>query len=232
MNVNTSSTPGRSAVTHDQGNLDRNLPTTNLTPAQQAKALRVIEDVHLTYHGKGGVRELVEEAEKKVQSASQHVYSLAVYASKQSDSLEDAAALFRELCSFAEAAYKEQHGVDSVREALPTWAVYKSNVLRGVTQFGLDPVDYRSERQFRIAYEAKIPKVKQRPSSRDPELRPPDDIAQFLETTPVRSLLRGPISDLVYRAEAIAYGKTSEAETVIKAAAEKLDRLVDRSKLN
>lgn len=203
--------------------------TTTLNAAAQARALRAIEDVHLAYYGKGGIRETADKLEKQTQSTAQVVYSLAVYASRQVETLEEAAKLFRELCAFAEAQYKEQHGVENLRDALPTWAVYKSTVLRGVTQFELDPVDYRSERQFRNAIESKAPKAR---AQEPDELKPPDEIGAFLERTPMRSSLRIIVSDLVYHAEAIERGKTTEAAAVLRQTSDRLRELVDPSKLN
>lgn len=206
---------------------------TTLTLTAQAKALRAIEDVHLSYHGKGGIAEAVAEVERQVQSAGQHVYSLAVYASRQCETVDEAAKLFRDMCAFAEAKYKEQHDIENLRDALPTWATYKSNILRGITRYELDPVDYRSERQYRIAVDAKRDKDRtRRPREGPPEIKTPDEIGEFLQTTTVRNSLVGPVAELVFHVEALAHGKTQEALKILNATLTKLEPLVDPDKIH
>lgn len=205
---------------------------TTLTAQAQARALRAIEDVHLSYYEKGGIRDTVEHLESQARSAGQHIYALAVYASKQTETVDEAADLFRQLCTFAEAAYKEQHEVENLRTALPTWATYKSNILRGMERFDLDPINYRSERQFRIASEDRAEKA-DRPRRREgPQLASPDEIGEFLQTTAVRNSLVRPVADLVFHVEAVAHGKTQEALSILKATLTKLEPLVDPDKIN
>lgn len=208
----------------------------NLTATAQAKALRAIEDVHLAYHGKGGINEMADRLKSRVQSAGQVVYGLAVFASRHTETVEEAAEYFREMCEFAEAEYKNQHGVDNIREVLPSWATYKSTILRGVTKFELDPIDYRSERQFRIAIDAKKPKDghgrARRGRDGPNEVLPLEAIGEFLESTAIRGSLQGLVSTLVLQAEAIARGNTPAAAEVLKEATKALEPLVDPSKLN
>lgn len=207
----------------------------NLTATAQAKALRAIEDVHLAYHSKGGINDMAERLKSRVQSAGQVVYGLAVFASRHTKTVEEAADYFREMCEFAENEYKQQHGVDNIREVLPSWATYKSTILRGVTKFELDPVDYRSERQFRIAIEAQKPKDGRARRGRDGpnEVLPLEAIGEFLEErTAVRGSLQGLVSTLVLQAEAIARGNTPAAAEVLKEATKALEPLVDPAKLN
>lgn len=205
---------------------------TTLSAAAQARALKAIQDVHLSYYQKGGIRDTIQELESQGRSAAQHLYSLAVYASRQTETVPEAADFFRELCSFAEASYKEEYDVENLREALPTWATLKSNILRGMTRHNLDPIDYRSERQFRIATDDRADKADRRRSREGPEIKSPDEIGEFLQRTAVRNSLVGPVADLVFHVEAIAHGKTQEAVSILKATLTKLEPLVDPTKLN
>lgn len=207
------------------------IPTT-LSAAAQARALKAIEDVHLSYYEKGGIRDTINQLEEQGRSAGRHLYSLAVFASRQTQTVEEAAELFRDLCAFAEAAYKEEQNVENLREALPTWATLKSNLLRGMTRYNLDPINYRSERQFRIATDDRADKAGHRRSREGPELKSPDEIGEFLQRTAVRNSLVGPVADLVFHVEAIAHGRTQEAASILKATLTKLEPLVDPDKLN
>jgi hypothetical protein len=204
----------------------------SLSEFARKKALRAIEEVHSAYYEKGGIRDTAKQLEGQVNSTARVVYSLAVYASEQSETLEEAAELFRSMCSFAEAEYKQQHDVDNLREALPTWATYKSNVLRGVTQYALDPVDYRSERQFRIAVDTKRGTSRQPRTGQEPEMKDPEAIDEFLELTVIRSSLRPHVATLVHLAEVVSRGKTQDAAAVLKEATDRLEPLIDQDKLN
>jgi ribosomal protein S7 len=202
----------------------------SLSDVARRKALRAIEDVHAAYYDKGGIRDTAKQLEGQVNSTARVVYSLAVYASSQCETLDEAAELFRSMCAFAEAEYKQQHDVDNLREALPTWATYKSNVLRGVTQYQLDPVDYRSERQFRIAVDTKRGTARQQ--REQPELKDPEAIDSFLEMTAIRSSLRPHVTALVHLAEVVSRGKTHDAAEVLKEATDRLTPLIDQEKLD
>jgi hypothetical protein len=211
---------------------NQNSNVISLSAAARTRALRAIEDVHEAYYGKGGIRDTAKQLEGQVNSTARVVYSLAVFASKQCETLEEAAELFREMCAYAEAEYKEQHGVDNLREALPTWATYKSNVLRGVTQYALDPVEYRSERQYRIAVDEKRgPRRREGPEEK-PEQKDPEAIGEFLELTTMRTSLRRHVATLVHQAEIVARGKTQDAAAVLKEATDRLEPLIDPDKLN
>lgn len=196
-----------------------------LTRSAKARAARAIEDVHLAYYAKGGIRDLEDKLGEQRGAASRHIFALAIYASENAKTLEEAIAQFQALCAYAEARYKQEHGVVNLKEVLPTWAVFKSNILRGMREYGLDPIEYRSEGAFRVAMQRQ-----------QEQLAPPSPkltqraIDKALSTTvtydPVRTLL----SQILFECQALKRSKQKEAEVILRETMDRLSQLVDQRK--
>ena len=198
-----------------------------LTRSAKARAARAIEDVHLAYYAKGGIRDLEDKLSEQKGAASRHIFALAIYASENAETLEEAIAQFQALCAYAEARYKQEHDVVNLKEVLPTWAVFKSNILRGMREYGLDPIEYRSEGAFRVAMQRQQaqlalpspPKLTQRA------------IDKALSTTvtydPVRTLL----SQILFECQSLKRSKQKDAEAVLRETMDRLSQFVDQRKV-
>lgn len=209
-----------------------------LSRAAKMRASRAIESVHVAYHEKDGIRQLELVLDEKRGAAARHVYALAVFASEQHTKRPQAIALFLAMCAYAEAQYKAEHEVANLKDALPTWAVFKSNILRGVREYGLNPRDHRSEGAFRIAMQ------KAEPAERDtttrsnvitlpakPHVADSGEIDKFLATTAVRSTLQTLLSQIIFECETLKAGNTKQAEAVLRDTMNKLAPLVDQQKV-
>lgn len=199
--------------------------TVQLTRSAKARAARAIEDVHLAYYAKGGIRDLENKLGEQRGAAARHIFALAIYASENAETLEEAIAQFQALCAYAEARYKQEHGVVNLKEVLPTWAVFKSNILRGMREYGLDPIEYRSEGAFRVAMQRQqeqlalpSPKLTQRA------------IDKALSTTvtydPVRTLL----SQILFASQWLKRSKQKDAEAILRETRDRLSQFVDQRK--
>lgn len=199
-----------------------------LPAAARRKARRAIEDVHLAYNVKGGIRETEEKLAEQRSAAARNLFSLAVYASEQARTRNDAIVLFQNMCMDAETFYKTEHQVENLKDALPTWAVIKSNILRGVRQFQLDPSEYRSEGAFRVAMQKKQQQqtaliTHDRPMSQD-------DLDKMLSATITANTMRSLLAQIVFECEALKKNAKPEAEAILRNTADSLAPLVDQRK--
>jgi hypothetical protein len=218
------------------------LTISDLKAVAKRMASQAIENVHLAYYEKGGIRDTVTQLEGQLDSAARHVYSLAQYASKQfPNDLESAAHHFGVLCLYAETEYKREHEVENLREALPTWATYKSNVLRGL-RLGLDPSQFKTEKIFRSRTMEQISRTRgepeklsdeQREAIREgpPSLRDEREIEDFVATTVVPESLRTLLAQVVYAVEVVRPARVPQAEEILREAWQKLGSLTDRRRL-
>jgi hypothetical protein len=214
----------------------------DLKPAAKRVAARAIEDVHLAYYEKDGIRDTAAKLEGQVDSAAKHVYSLAQFASKaHPGNLETAAALFGTMCLYAENEYKREHEVENLREALPTWATFKSNVLRGL-RLGLDPREFKTEKIFRSRTMEAISRTRGEPEQlsdlRDDSARdgPPKqldeaEIEDFVATTTVPETLRQLLSQVVYAVEVVKPARIRQAEEILRETWQKLGALTDKRRI-
>jgi hypothetical protein len=206
----------------------------DLSGAQKRIAAQAIEELHTAYYERGGLHDLTERAREKAKGVAQHIFKLAVYAAKQHEGdLEQAAELFGALCKHAEAEYKERHKVVNLKETLPVWAVFKSNIL-GAMSDGLSPLEYRSEHALRDARAAQnseeedeAPRRALPPPGRRRAL-PQEDVEEFLDTTTMPKPLRTLTSSIVVTLEHLRPSKRDEAEVVMRETSERLAALVDR----
>jgi hypothetical protein len=214
--------------------------TTNLKPGARKVALRAIEDVHLAYYEKGGIRDTAQQLEGQLEGAAKVVFNLAVYASKQAPELPDAMRLFLDMCEYAEGQYKVQHEVENLRDALPTWAQYKTNVLRGM-RLGLNPGEHKTEKVFRSKTMELISRSRNVLDSPDatqregpgpePAMRTEEEIKDFVESTVIPDTLKQLVEQVVFAVEIIRPARVPQAEEILREAWQKLDSLVDRRRL-
>jgi hypothetical protein len=217
----------------------REIQTSLRTPAKRIAA-QAIENVHLEYYEKGGIRETAEKLATQLESASRHVYSLAIYAAKNTTDLVAAGRLFVEMCNYAEDTYKVEHEVDNLRDALPTWATYKSNVLRGI-RAGLNPLEHKSEKAFRSKTMEQISRSRQDVEAvtaeledaraGPPKLRGEDEIEEFVGTTTVADPLKQLVAQVVYAAEIVKPAMLEQAEEILREAWQKLGALTDKRRM-
>src|SRR5690606_14490578 len=112
----------------------------SLTSQAKRRAALAIENTRKAY----------EELEAVEQKCSSYIFGLAQFAAETCPKKKQPAELFGALCAYAEVQYKERFNVVNLKEALPVWSVYKSNILAGM-RLGLNPKDYSSEWELRKA---------------------------------------------------------------------------------
>lgn len=205
-------------------------------PARRLAA-KAIESVHLAYYEKGGIRDTAATLTTQLESASVHVYAIAKFAAKAESSLEEAGSLFIEMCDYAETEYKREHDVENLREALPTWATYKSNVLRGL-RAGLSPLDFKTEKVYRSKTMEKVSKARlttidTTPSDADdsPRMQTEEEVTELVASTGIPDVLQQLVASVVYAAEIVNSRKLAQAEEILREAWQKLGALTDKRKL-
>ena len=113
-----------------------------MTDTLRETAVRAIEATFKAYNAKNGLRELTEKLAQAEKSTATHILGLAQTAQRKGGVYPgQIKAWFGALCSVAEVSFKDTHKVTDLAEALPCWAVYKSEILRAV-KVGLRPLDY------------------------------------------------------------------------------------------
>lgn len=208
--------------------------TIELSRAAKMRAARAIAAVHTAYHEKDGIRQLELALDEKRGAAARHVYALAVFAAEQHKKREDAIALYLSMCQYAEAQYKAEHEVANLKDALPTWAVFKSNILRGMREFQLDPREHRSEGAFRVAMQKAEPAERQAASvTALPVQRSPEQIEDYLASTVHHDSLRVLVSQIIFQLENLKGDKPAirAAEGVLRETMNKLQPNVDATKV-
>jgi hypothetical protein len=213
-------------------------------------AVQAIEAVHAAYNANGGLKETLQLAETQAVGISRHIYGIAQGAAKRQKKLELAAVEFGALCAYAEASYKTKHSVENLRDVLPVWVVFKSNILRGIRQ-GLSPLESPNEKAFRTLTMEKIAEkravtvdneegdestetdedesVLRIPTRAGP--KPLELIESFVETTSVREPLKMLVANILFSAEHIKPSLVTQAEEVLREAWQKLGSMVSKSAL-
>lgn len=211
-----------------------------LTAVEKRRAGTAIEYTFRDYTREGGLRELQEKTTEADQSCAGHIYSLALFATKQSKNLDAAATRFGEMCDYAEAGYKKKHEVENLKDVLPVWSVYKSNILRGM-RIGLNPAEHATEGAYRTAVGESLRQSVRTStdeagtdtagSKQDARLTVEDADDLLLDSTNIHEGLRSLVAKLVIEAEYVKHGKEAAAEAIVQRAVEELGELVDRRRI-
>jgi hypothetical protein len=228
-----------------------------LVDAAKRRAVHAIEKVWEAYHDpKDGLKLREQQAAIAGARVSSYIFRLAQFAQDNSPRRTHRPhELFAAMCSYAEARLKENHNVENLKEALPCWATYKTNILSGM-KGGLDPNDYQTEWEFRkAAIEARFSLIetKEAVAQREFAKRPADEDAElegrgnevtklptklrieptrkFFRATSIASSLKLLLAQLVVEADYIKKGYEDEAEAILREAREKLAALVDKRKI-
>lgn len=220
------------------------MTTENLTVPARRRAGLAIENTHKEYTKPNGLRALEQRIEEAQVKCSQHIFELAKFAFR-TDGIEPEEH-FTDLCSFAEDQFKKRHKVDNVKDVLPVWAVFKSNINRGIKQ-GLDPNGFKTEWEFRKATMEEIRETnggnagggESEPQTRTPRQtqgsRPTPvnvpDVEEWVGSTTIHSSLQVLVARLVVEAEYIRKGRGKEAENILREAIGALSKLIDKRKI-
>lgn len=209
-----------------------------LTAVEKRRAGTAIEYTFRDYTKEGGLRELQTKTAEVDQSCASHIYSLAQFAMKQTESVAAAAERFSEMCEYAEDGYKKKHEVANLKDVLPVWAVYKSNILRGM-KLGLSPLEHATEGAFRTAVGESLRSAAQqgaanvdRPTTSKQDARlTMEDADDLLDSTSIHEELRALVAKLMIEAAYVKRGREAEAEAIVRRAVDELSELVDRRRI-
>lgn len=200
-----------------------------------------IQKTYKEYTKPNGLRDLEKKIESETVKCSRYIFGLAKYAYENYEDVEEA---FRDMCQYAEEQFKARHNVENVKDILPVWAVYKSNINRGL-KAELDPREYDSEWEFRKAImdEARetgngsgqtstqtraprTPSAPERPAPVNAER-----VEDWMETTTISTNLKFLVTQLVLETEYVKKGKEKEAEKILREAIGALKRIIDHSRI-
>lgn len=219
--------------------LSNGVATESLSNVQKRIAAKAIEDVHIGYYERGGLRDTLERAEGQSHGVSSHIYKMAVYAAKHTSNLSDAGTLFASMCAYAESVYKREHNIENLKDrvsGLPVWSVFKSNIL-GAIREGLSPLSYPNEhklRDARGAMGAALPRngngKKALPALPSPNTRagplPIESVRAWVESSAMHKSLRAPASRMLFSLERVQPSKRAIALNVVKDANGQLTQLI------
>jgi hypothetical protein len=218
-----------------------------LNALMKRRAGLAIENTYTEYSKEGGVADLEARLAKAHEGCSKHIFNLATFIVSKSDDLADATAQFAAVCVYAEAQLKEKHQIENVKDALPVWGVYKSNILRGM-KLGLDPTDHATEGAFRAAtmdeVRARGPQAVETEDEEVVDIGEPvlpipvephtvniEEAEMIVEASTIVEPLKGLVARLVVETEYIRPDKTKEAARILSQAIDALHRLVDVRKI-
>lgn len=218
-----------------------------LQPVEKRVAVAAINKTYEDYTKPDGLRDREQKHNKAEETCAQHIYGLAVFASNRRGTVKEAASLFGALCLHAEKRIKQAGEITNVKDALPVWSVYKSNILRGM-KIDLDPVDYRSEGAFRHATHEALQnrgprlvggvtgagqKIVDTSAAGTPSQRRVNyqEATEWLNFTTVHPRLKEHMARLLVGAEYLGEGHEEAAEKVIAEAVDALSKLVDRRRV-
>lgn len=210
-----------------------------LTATEKRRAGTAIEYTAREYSREGGLKQLQAKTDEAEQTCAMHIYSLAQFAVKNSKNLTTATERFQEMCSYAEAGYKEKHDVANLKDVLPVWSVYKSNIIRGM-KLDMSPLDHETEGAFRLAVGEHLRQTtsgstgdvdRAEPSKQDTRLTV-EDADDLLDSTNIHEGLRGLVAKLMIEAEYVRKGREADAEAIVKRAVDEMSELVDRRRIS
>jgi hypothetical protein len=219
-------------------------------------AVNAIEKVWEAYHDpKYGLKLREEQVAVASAKISGYIYALARFAQDNCPRRHRPHELFAAMCSYAELKLKGKYSVENLKDALPCWATYKTNILSGM-RAGLDPNSHKTEWEFRKAgMEVKLSLIdtketvgprefSKRAPYEDPKpLERTDSVTKlptklrieptrkFFRATSIASSLKLLLAQLVVEADYIKQGYEEEAEMILREAREKLALLVDKRKI-
>jgi hypothetical protein len=218
-----------------------------LNAVMKRRAGLAIENTYSDYRKEGGVADLETKLAKAHEGCSKHIFNLAGFVTKQADDVSDGAKQFAAVCVYAEAQLKEKHDIENVKDALPVWGVYKSNILRGM-RLGLDPSSFDSEGAFRAATmeevrakgpqlvktededeDDEIPHITMRPS--EPRTVNIEQAEMMVESSTIIEPLKALVARLVVETEYIRKGREREAVRILTECVDALHALVDQRKI-
>lgn len=210
----------------------------NLSPVEKRRASTAIEYTFRDYTKEGGLKELQTKVDQLEQGCAGHIYSLAQFAVKQTKTLAAACERFLEMCEHAEGVYKEKHEVKNLKDVLPVWSVYKSNILRGM-RLDMSPLDHATEGAFRIAVgevlrqttTAGAAGVDSTSESKQDTRLTVDDADDLLDDANIHEGLRKLVARLMLEAAYVKIGREQEAEAIVQRAVNELHELVDRRRI-
>jgi len=206
-----------------------------LVDSAKRRAVSAIEQVWEAYHDpKDGLKLREQQAAVAGAKVSSYIYRLAQFAQASSPRPHRPYEVFAAMCAYAEAKLKANHNVENLKEALPCWATYKTNILSGL-QAGLDPNEYKSEWEFRKAsMEARLSLSGAKEGLEDggdvtkfPTKLQIEPARKFLRATSIANSLRLLLAQLVVEADYIKKGREQEAEEIVREARDRLAALVD-----
>lgn len=217
------------------------MKTEELPAPTRRRAGLAIENTFKEYTREGGLRDLSDKAQKSEQKTSTYIYGLARHAF-ESPNQDDPDELFNAMCDYAEEQFKTRHKVDNLKEVLPPWATFKSNINRGI-RLGLKPTDYPSEWELRKAVAEEVSgaasgSAAQRasntpssPANEGPKTLSAPQADEWVETTTIHKKLRDVVTNIVVEAEFIRPESIDEAREILTRAAKELAVLIDRRRV-
>lgn len=220
----------------------------NLSDAARKRAEAAIDATHAAYTAQNGLKATLATLDVQEAGASAHIYGLAVFAMGQAKKVADAMRVFSDLCRHAESAYKATWDVQNLKSELPVWAVFKSNILRGM-RLNLNPAKYDTERAFRAATASKVREslrqaVAQAQSAAGATAEPAfvgppklegkvtlDEVTEMLSDTTIVDRLQTWLARLVTESAYVRKGSESEAATILQIASNALSGLLDKRRI-
>lgn len=229
-----------------------------LVDSVKRRAVNAIEKVWEAYYDpKDGLKLRDEQVAVANARISSYIYGLAQFTQDNCPRKHRPHEVFAAMCLYAEAKLKENHNVHNLKEALPCWATYKTNILSGM-RAGLDPNNYKTEWEFRKAgmetrfslldaTEAVTEQARSNSGTVSREdakgLEQGDEVAKlptklrieptrkFFRATSIANSLKLLLAQLVVEADYVKAGYEEEAEAILREAREKLALLVDKRKI-
>lgn len=224
------------------------IPSAMVTAAKQ-RAAGAIENCWKAYYDEdSGLKLREQQLATAGARASSYIYGLAQFAVEVCPKKYRPDDVFDAMCAYAEAKLKEKHDVQNLKDALPCWATYKSNIMGGL-RAGLDPHEFPTEWEFRKAgMEARLSVIDTKNAVEDRRLvteSPRADsqvtklptrlhiepVRKFMRATSIASPLKLVLAQIMVEADYVKKGKEHEAEEILNTAHEALLELVDKRRI-
>lgn len=215
--------------------MSKQLTADDIDPALKAAAWKAIKAMYDDYHGPGGLRAKEEELHAAADKSSERLMNLAHMAAKLSKNRGVQIGQYRLATELAEERLKQAHEITNLKDperGLKSWAVQKSNILRGM-KMGVNVLDYRSEYEYRKAVLDKVQAQLLPPAKvpaighlSDGTLSPADLQAVFAGTGVYHSFV-APLAAITRDAERVKRGKNVQrVEELLQRFAEELSSIL------